>query len=213
MSRTTASPLTPSPPTPPATAPAEPPPPASPSPRLTAEEFGLRYAGQRVEYVHGCIREVPMAGGLHGLVCNLIAFYLTQFVRRNDLGRVFTNDTFVRVAVPDDPERVYGPDVVFISYTRLPRVAPVPVGVLTTVPDLVVEVRSPSDPWAVVFSKVGDYLTAGTTAVVVLDPHTRTASVYRDRPDCPQQLFAPDAELTLPDVLPGFAVPLTRLFD
>jgi Uma2 family endonuclease len=75
---------------------------------------------------------------------------------------------------------------------------------LAVVPELVVEVRSPSDRWTRVFAKVTEYLGAGVTAVCVVDPAGETATVYRDNQ--PPQAFAADAELTLPDVLPGFRV-------
>ncbi len=47
-------------------------------------------------------------------------------------------------------------------------------------------------------------------AVLVLDPDTLTASVYRG--DTLQEIFRADDELTLPDVLPGFSVPVRRFF-
>ncbi len=53
-------------------------------------------------------------------------------------------------------------------------------------PELVIEVRSPSDRWGQLFTKVGEYLAAGVLAVVVVDPNTETVSVYRDSG---QQIF------------------------
>lgn len=77
-------------------------------------------------------------------------------------------------------------------------------------PELVIEVRSPSDRWSQLFTKVGEYLAAGVTAVVAIDPNTETASVYRESG---QQIFTTTDELALPDVLPGFAVPVARFFE
>lgn len=186
-------------------------PPAPAAPRMTAEEFGRKYDGQRVEYVNGEVKDRPMAGGMHGVVCNWIAFYLTQHIVANALGRVFSNDTFLKTPVKEDPGRVYGPDVFFVGYDRLPKDAEVPTGTVTVVPQLVVEVRSPSDTWGYVFGKVGSYLQAGVQVVIVVDFETRTASTYRDTSP-PQQIFSATDELTVPDVLPGFAVPVAALF-
>jgi Uma2 family endonuclease len=58
---------------------------------------------------------------------------------------------------------------------------------------------------------VGEYLTAGVKVVVVLDAVTTSASVYRA--DELQQIFHNGDELVLPDVLPGFAVSVQRLFE
>ena len=98
---------------------------------------------------------------------------------------------------------------VFFSYERLPR-GKMPDGLLTVMPDLVIEVRSPSDKWTRMFIKVGEYLAAGVRAVVILDPITTSASVYRA--DEFQQIFHNGDPLTVPDVLPGFSVEISRLF-
>ncbi len=185
------------------------PPPAA---RMTADEFGRRYSGARAEFVDGVVREIPMAGGMHGIVANWAGYYLTQHAVATKAGRVFATDTFVSVPTRADPERVYGADVCFVSYGRLPREAVVPAGVIPVCPDLVVEVRSPSDSWAHVFRKVGDYLEAGVPAVLVLDPDTRTASAYRSDTTNPQHIFGPADALVLPDVLPGLSVPVAALF-
>jgi Uma2 family endonuclease len=86
----------------------------------------------------------------------------------------------------------------------------VPDGVIPVTPELVVEVRSPSDSWSDVVSKMLDYLRAGVSVVVLLDPATRSASVYRDQ--VRQEIFEADQNLVLPDVLPGFAVSVAALF-
>jgi Uma2 family endonuclease len=78
-------------------------------------------------------------------------------------------------------------------------------------PELVIEVRSPTDRWSQLFAKVGEYLGAGVLVVVIIDPNTETVSVYRD--DGRQQILTTTDELTLPDVLPGFAVPVARFFE
>jgi Uma2 family endonuclease len=179
---------------------------------MTAEEFGLKHAGDHVEYVDGQVKEVPMPGGKHGKVCYRAGVLIGNFVDVNNLGHMFTNDTFVKVPTKADPERVYGPDVCFVSYDRLPKDAEIPAGVLAVAPNLVVEVRSPFDTWAEVFVKVGEYLGVGVTAVVVIDPNTVTASVYRSDPANPQRMFGHADVLTIPEVLPGFSVPVAALF-
>jgi Uma2 family endonuclease len=187
-----------------------PPQPAAPA-RLSADEFARRYDGQHVEYVNGQVREVPMAGGKHGKVCYRAAKLIGNFVDDNALGHMFINDTFVKVPQRGDPERVYGADVCFVSFARLAKDAEVPDGVIPVTPELVVEVRSPSDSWSDAVSKMLDYIRAGVSVVVILDPATRSASVYRDQ--VRQEIFEADQNLVLPDVLPGFAVPVAALFE
>jgi len=184
--------------------------PQPPSTPMTAEEFGLKHAGDHVEFIDGKVKELPMPGGRHGKACFQFALALGQFVQANDLGHVFINDTFVKVPSQSDPQRVYGADICFVSYDRLPKQAEIPVGVLPVSPNLVVEVRSPSDTWTQVFTKIVNYLGAGVPIAVLVDPTTRTVSVYGDAVG--QRVLNANETLTLPEVLPGFSVPIATLF-
>jgi len=87
----------------------------------------------------------------------------------------------------------------------------VPEGLLDVVPELVFEVRSPSDLWTDMIAKMLEYLSAGVSVVVILDPKTKSASVFR--PSDRQDVIEADGTLTVPDVLPGFAVPVRSLFE
>jgi Uma2 family endonuclease len=129
-------------------------------------------------------------------------------VEKRDLGHEMSNDSFVQTG--GNPDTVRGPDVCFYSYERLPK-GPVPDGLLSVVPDLLVEVRSPSERWGQLFAKVGEYLQAGVRIVIVLDALSGTASVYR--PDEMQQIFHNSDALVVPDLLPDFSVPVGRLFE
>ena len=180
--------------------------PAPEPPRLSIDEFLARYADRpECELVEGVVKEQPMSSPKHGKVCLRIGALILAHVEAHDLGHAMSNDSRVRVG----PDSVRGGDVIFFSYERLPK-GDVPEGLLAVAPDLVVEVKSPSDRWMDLFIKVGHYFQAGARVVVLLDPVTGTASVYR--PDEFQQIFHNGDELTLPDVLPGFAVPVARLF-
>lgn len=175
---------------------------------LTADEFARRHGGDYVELIDGVVKELPVPFQEHGQVCFKVAFALGTHVVSNDLGHLTTNDSFVQTK--SDPDRVRGADVCFFSYERLPK-GPMPTGLFAVAPDLVVEVRSPSDGWNEVFIKVGEYLSAGVRVVVVLDMTTLSASVYRK--DELQQIFDNGDELSIPDVLPGFAVPVRKFFE
>ena len=190
--------------TPPALAPA---PPAGP-PALTLDEFLDKYAGAYVEVIDGVVKEIPMPQPRHGRVCTKAARYLDEFTEAHQLGVVCANDTFV--VIRRDPLQLRGADVVYWSKARAPDGVPAR-GPITAAPDLCVEVVSPTNTWTEVFAKVAEYLGIGVRAVLVLDPGTLTASVYRDQPETPQQVFDRDGTLTLPDVLPGFACPVADL--
>ncbi len=59
--------------------------------------------------------------------------------------------------------------------------------------------------------KVLDYHEAGVKVVVVLDAPLKSATLYRA--DAPQEIFRSAGSPTIPDVLPGFSVPVASLFQ
>jgi Uma2 family endonuclease len=178
-------------------------------PLVTAEEFVLRHGHDSgVELVNGRIVWLPMPGAKHGYVANKVSRLIGNHVEANDLGRTFGNDTFVRVR--SNPDTYRGPDVCFVSYAKMPKEAEVPEGPLEFPPDLVVEVRSPSDSIRQMTDKSNEFLDAGVRVVVVLDPQTDVVWVTRTT-DWPQRYHNGDV-LTITDVLPGFAVPVRQFF-
>jgi Uma2 family endonuclease len=183
----------------------------APSPKLLTIEEHLRLPddGRKTELVRGRVVEMNPPYPFHGFVCGQVYDALRDFVKPKNLGRVLPNDS--GVVTERDPGTVRGADVCYYSYTRLPQ-GPMPEDAYLDVsPDLVVEVMSPSDRWSLVFEKVTDYLVAGVTVVCVVNPRTRSAVLYRDDQD--PEPFSTDAELTIPDVLPGFRVPLRQSFE
>jgi Uma2 family endonuclease len=180
----------------------------TPTPLLTADEFTARYANIHAELVQGIVKVFPATMPRQGMICSRISRLIGNHVEANNLGQAMCNDTWIKTG--SNPDTVRGADVCFFSYERLPK-GEIPEGLLPVAPDLVVEVRSPSDRWNAVFIKVGEYLTAGVRVVVVLDPGTASASVYRS--DELQQIYHNSDELTLPEVLPGFSVVVSRLFE
>lgn len=188
-------------------APPAPLPTTAPPALLTADEFAARYANIHAELVKGVVKEYLVPGLKHGFICSRVDRLLGNHVEAHDLGRVMSNDTWVRTG--SNPDTVRGADILYISYERLPK-GPLAAGYLTISPDLVVEVKSPSDRWNDLFIKVGEYLGIGVRVVVIVDPATESVSVYRMEDG--QRTLGVNDTLTLPDVLPGFSVPVAGLF-
>jgi Uma2 family endonuclease len=151
-----------------------------------------------------------MPGGPHGYICNNATLIVTPFVREHKLGRVFSNDTFMKTRQKETTETLRGPDVAFVSFAKMPP-GDIPEGPLPVAPELVIEVRSPSNRISQLSAKASEYLEAGVTVVVVLDPTTESLAVYRED-EFPIRMHNSD-ELTLPDVLPGFAVQVKKFFE
>lgn len=177
---------------------------------MTEEEFFEKYGAEsRVDLVDGIVVRYPMPGTPHGYVGNNLSFEITVFVKQHKLGRVFNNDTLIRIR--RNPDRMRGADLIFLSYEKLASDASLTDGVMTLVPELVGEVKSPSDTWPEVFVKVDDYLTLGVEVVLVVDPPKKT--IITCRKNLPQESSGESDILTIPDVLPGFSVPVATLFQ
>jgi Uma2 family endonuclease len=177
---------------------------------LTADEFLRRHGDESgVELVKGRIVRCAAPEAPQGYVSSAITARIYNFVHQHKLGRVFSHDTFVRTKRGEGGESVRGPDVAFVSYERLPA-GPVAKGPIPVPPNLVVEVRSPRDRISQLSAKASEYIEAGVTVVLVIDPDTESAAVYRED-EFPIRMHNGD-ELTLPDVLPGFALRVADLF-
>ncbi|WNV76589.1 Uma2 family endonuclease [Geodermatophilus sp. DSM 44513] len=173
---------------------------------MTAEQLvELPDAGKRHELVEGVLLSMAPAGGRHGSTGARLLIRVGTFVEDRDLGDVFTAET--GFLLRRDPDTVRAPDVAFIASDRVAE-ARVP-GFIPLAPDLVAEVVSPSDRATDVTAKALAWLDAGVRLVWVVDPETRTVTVYR--PDGVRVLRGADA-LDGGDVLPGFTLPLTGLW-
>ena len=92
-----------------------------------------------------------MPGFRHGKVCVRFSGFLFVYFQANDIGHLVSHDTSIKVR--SDPDVVFGPDLAYFSYQRLAKGVE-PQGLPGVLPELVAEVRSPSDMWTAVFAKV-----------------------------------------------------------
>ncbi len=135
-----------------------------------------------------------------------LGHFLAGFVERHRLGVVVGADGMMRLAAG----LVRIPDVSFVSWNQLPghRVPRVPIADLA--PDLAVEVISPSNTSREMERKLQDFLAAGVRLVWYVLPEPQEIHVYTaGRHD----VLTIGQELSGGDVLPGFVLPLWRLFE
>ena len=149
---------------------------------------------------------MPPPGDTHGAVQSNIA---TQFKIQGEFAGHGKARTEVGVVLRRGPDRLVGPDVVFVNVASLP-LRKSPEGYLETIPELVVEVRSPNDTGPEVQSKVNEYLAAGVRVVWVADPARQTITAHRV--GIPPKTFGPTDMLTIPDIIPGFQAQVADLF-
>ena len=170
--------------------------------KMTLEEF-LESDLEGYEYSKGELIPVPPTSLEHGHISADLFWFLNLHVRKNELGRVYMSDTGFQVG-----EHVLMPDIAFLTSARIPddlsKASPIP-------PDLAVEVVSPTDVLHRVVEKAFAYIDAGTQLVWVLEPKSKTVTVYRSETDI--TLLTRNDTLTGEDVIEGFSCQVAELFE
>jgi len=158
------------------------------------------------ELVRGEVMRRMPTGHPHGLIENLIAFFLTLFIRERKSGRILTGE--VGIYTQRQPDTIRAADVVYISDDRFQLLQSS--GYLDVAPELVVEIMSPSNTWSEVHEKLAEYFAVDVKMVWVVDPQLAQIHVYRGVDK--MQLLQKADTLTAADILPGFEVALAEIF-
>ena len=145
-------------------------------------------------------------------VASRLSFELTVAARAARSGVVLVEAIF-RLPLAQDRNRNRRPDLAFVSFDRWPAGKPLPHkdNAWDVVPDLAVEVISPTDFCEDVFAKVSEYFRAGVRLVWVVMPLQRKVFVF-DAPDV-VRLVTDTGSLDGGSVVPGFLLPLADLLD
>ena len=168
---------------------------------MTIDEF-FENDVEGYEYVEGDL--VPMTTGakLHGKIgVNVIRYLYTHIIDKK-IGQLYMLTSFI---VGDS---VLKPDLAFVSTPRLSedkdKGYPIP-------PDIAIEVVSPIDIQYRVIRKVLAYLDAGTQCVWVLEPVSKTVTIYKSETDI--KILTREDTLTGDDIVPGFSCSVELLFE
>jgi Uma2 family endonuclease len=147
-------------------------------------------------------------GAFETVLASALAYHLGHFILQHKLGVVATETLFVLDAQRNLKRR---PDVAFVSYPRWPEDHVPCAEAWNVVPDLAVEVISPTDLAEEIDDKITDYFAAGVQLVWVLFPVSGRVYVYQS-PERVTGLERSD-ELNGGDVLPGFRLPVAAVFE
>ena len=166
---------------------------------------------ERYEVVNGEIVEVEPMSIYASEVASALNDELVVYGRATKTGRSRVEMACV-IPLPEDTTRNRIPDVAFYTYDRWPADRPVPFygNPIDIVPDLAVEVVSPTDIHQDVIEKVHEYLRAGVRLVWLVMPKPKQIVVYKSLTDN-KTLVATDF-LDGGDVLPNFSVNVGSLF-
>ncbi|HUO08020.1 MAG TPA: Uma2 family endonuclease [Phycisphaerae bacterium] len=173
---------------------------------VTAEEL-LAIGNRLLELYEGELRTVSPANFRHGQIAVQIALLLKQYVKAKKLGAVVVEVGFV---LARNPDTVLGPDVAFISKSRVPG-EDHREKFVEGHPDLAVEIISPSNPRREREENLKTYLRYGTPLGWLVDPAAETVEIYR--PGTSVQRLAKAEMISFGDVIPGFSCAVADFFD
>ena len=174
---------------------------------LTADDL-LRLPrgyGKRYELIRGCLIEKPASEDRPARAIAWIAYWITAYTEKTGCGEVAAGTP--GYLLDTEPDTVRCADVTWIAPGRVP---PGTTGYPNLAPDLAVEVKSPRNSHREMTAKARMWLSYGAQLVWVADPETATLTVHRE--NAPPETLSEDDELTGGELLPGFSVPVWRLF-
>lgn len=105
--------------------------------------------------------------------------------------------SFIRWDSVEDPDDIEDPDGAFLEYP----------------PDLVVEVLSPGNTPKEMATKLGEYADAKVKVVWYVDPDAKEVTVYPKWKERGKKVVGLDGVLDGGSVLPGFTLPVAKIFE
>ena len=149
----------------------------------------------------------------HGIICTNIITALNIFLKGKSLGRVLDSSVeyrFLDQGKTNSQKKPRFPDVTFLPQERLPQnVRSYP----EIAPSLAVEVASPTDRDYAIEARVEEYQKAQVKLVWIIHPYSRTVSIYRLANGLVAQAIGLSGELEGEDVIPGFTLKISDIFD
>lgn len=164
------------------------------------------------EVIDGEIVEVPPMSDYANAVANRLKRAVDRYLDANDIGETGVELLF-HIPQRNDKGRNRRPDWAYISYERWAKDRPFPYrgNSRDVVPDIAVEVVSPSDSAEFLNEKVREYLQGGVRLVWVVHCLTQEIHAYLPNTSSIRIFFAAD-QLEAGDILPGFLTSVAALF-
>jgi Uma2 family endonuclease len=171
---------------------------------ITVEEFmeWPESEGQLMELVHGEVISMAPGHAPHEVVKKNLTKILVLWLAQNSTAELFVESMY-RI----DEHNALMPD---LSVLFPGRIGPGSTGWIQRAPELAIEVVSPESA-ARLEDKIELYLSYGSKSVWVVYPQERVVRVFDARGGAKR--FEHDQPLVDPDVLPGFSIPTSAIFD
>ena len=128
---------------------------------------------------------------------------LFNYLESNPIGEVLHSENLYALS----PTTRRAPDVAIILGDHSKELQSAKV--IPIIPDIAVEILSPSETQRMIRRKMKQYFDAGVKEVWLINPETREAEIWKG----PALSDAADADNLASPLLPGFSLPLSDLFQ
>ena len=162
--------------------------------------------GYTCELVRGMVVREPGPSWSHRLLQFKLGKRLDAWIEEAGQGEVGLEGDCI---LSENPDTVRIPDVAVLLRRR--STDNEPGGWVRGAPDIAVEVLSPSNTPRQMRERMDDYFGAGALRVWIVDPTAQTVVIHR--PDGTSMLFKDGDCLEDPEILPGFVLDVTELFE
>lgn len=133
---------------------------------------------------------------------------LNNWNRASGLGVVFSSSTGFKL--PNGADR--SPDAAWVRQERWEALTPQQRKKFPPLaPDFVIELRSATDDLEPLIAKMQEYMDNGVRMGWLINPQERAVEIYRQGQ--PKQTLEAPSTVSGEDVLPGFVLDLSRIFD
>lgn len=156
----------------------------------------------------GFERDEYIGGEEHGWIEALLITHFTNWVLQTKSGRIYPGDTdFVLIGTPEDIQLQRRPDVAYMRDARVVRTA----GYVYAVPDLTVEIISPTEKPKQIRKKLAEYLDNGVRQVWQVYPQSQEIVV--NLPDGTSKTYRNGDTIPGGNLLPGFSLDMASVFE
>jgi len=162
--------------------------------------------GVGCELVNGILVAKAM-GHYESHIAARLTYFLYQYLELNPTGVLYDAEAPYLLL----PDNVRKPDISFLSYERMPGGELPRDPACLIPPDFAVEILSPGNTAAEIDLKLKQYFTAGVRLVWIIEPELKTARAFTTVDAF--ELIPASGKLRGGDVLPGFELPLAKLFE
>jgi Uma2 family endonuclease len=163
---------------------------------------------ERYEVIDGVRVEREPMGAFETVLVSWLCHLINSFAVSRKLGLAVNEVLFILDVHRDLRRR---PDVAFVSYARWPEPVVARTASWNVIPDLAVEIVSPTNLAEEIDNKITDYFRAGVRLVWVFYPDSGRVYVYQS----PTRVTVSERTDTLDggEALPGFRLPIEQVYE